>query len=87
VRVLNPAVLSRAAVKTLHSRFVQEAAEGSYDVIIVDSSDPVGPAEVLFQQVCSSAVPCPANQSCLTDLAKHGPKPDSTRVPCAAAVF
>jgi hypothetical protein len=32
-------------------RFVQDAAEGSYDVIIVDSSDPVGPAEVLFQQV------------------------------------
>lgn len=31
-------------------KFVQEAAEGSYDVIIVDSSDPVGPAEVLFQQ-------------------------------------
>lgn len=41
-------------------RFVQDAPEGSYDVIIVDSSDPVGPAEVLFQQVgagwgCSSA--------------------------------
>lgn len=33
------------------NRFVQEAAEGSYDIIIVDSSDPVGPAEVLFQQV------------------------------------
>eukprot|EP00878_Enallax_costatus_P036318 GHUV01040772.1.p1 GENE.GHUV01040772.1~~GHUV01040772.1.p1 ORF type:complete len:147 (-),score=38.74 GHUV01040772.1:84-524(-) len=32
-------------------KFVQDAAEGSYDVIIVDSSDPVGPAEVLFQQV------------------------------------
>lgn len=32
-------------------RFVQDAAEDSYDVIIVDSSDPVGPAEVLFQQV------------------------------------
>eukprot|EP00878_Enallax_costatus_P005950 GHUV01006241.1.p1 GENE.GHUV01006241.1~~GHUV01006241.1.p1 ORF type:complete len:322 (+),score=76.82 GHUV01006241.1:184-1149(+) len=31
-------------------KFVQDAAEGSYDVIIVDSSDPVGPAEVLFQQ-------------------------------------
>lgn len=36
-------------------KFVQEAAEGSYDVIIVDSSDPVGPAEVLFQQVSSSS--------------------------------
>jgi spermidine synthase len=31
-------------------KFVQEAAEATYDVIIVDSSDPVGPAEVLFQQ-------------------------------------
>eukprot|EP00775_Hariotina_reticulata_P002798 gene2798-3091_t len=31
-------------------KFVQEAAEGSYDVIIVDCSDPVGPAQVLFQQ-------------------------------------
>jgi len=32
-------------------KFVQEAAEGTYDAIIVDSSDPVGPAEVLFQKV------------------------------------
>eukprot|EP00887_Chlorella_sp_A99_P006720 scaffold3.g6720.t1 len=31
-------------------KFVQEAAEGTYDVIVVDSSDPVGPAEVLFQK-------------------------------------
>eukprot|EP00775_Hariotina_reticulata_P013363 gene13363-13490_t len=31
-------------------KFVQEADEGSYDIIIVDSSDPVGPAQVLFQQ-------------------------------------
>lgn len=31
-------------------KFVQEAAEASYDVIIVDSSDPVGPAEVLYQK-------------------------------------
>ncbi|KAK9811308.1 hypothetical protein WJX72_001515 [[Myrmecia] bisecta] len=31
-------------------KFVQDAAEGSYDVIIVDSSDPVGPAQVLFQK-------------------------------------
>lgn len=30
--------------------FVQKAAPGSYDAIIVDSSDPVGPAEVLFQR-------------------------------------
>lgn len=32
-------------------KYVQEAAEDSFDVIIVDSSDPVGPAEVLFQKV------------------------------------
>lgn len=31
-------------------KFVQEAPEGTYDVIVVDSSDPVGPAEVLFQE-------------------------------------
>lgn len=39
-------------------RFVQDAAEGYYDIIIVDSSDPVGPAEVLYQQVrtCDVAV-------------------------------
>lgn len=32
-------------------KFVEDAAEGSYDAIIVDSSDPVGPAEVLFEEV------------------------------------
>lgn len=32
-------------------KYVQEAEENSFDAIIVDSSDPVGPAEVLFQQV------------------------------------
>lgn len=31
-------------------KFVQEAAENTYDIIVVDSSDPVGPAEVLFQK-------------------------------------
>ncbi|EFN53284.1 hypothetical protein CHLNCDRAFT_26108 [Chlorella variabilis] len=31
-------------------KFVQDAAEGTYDLIVVDSSDPVGPAEVLFQK-------------------------------------
>lgn len=31
-------------------KFVQDAEENTYDVIIVDSSDPVGPAEVLFQE-------------------------------------
>jgi len=30
--------------------FVEAAPEGTYDVIVVDSSDPVGPAEVLFQR-------------------------------------
>jgi hypothetical protein len=38
-------------LRVLLCRFVQDAAEGSYDMIIVDSSDPVGPAEVLYQQV------------------------------------
>lgn len=37
-------------------KFVQDAAEGSYDVIIVDSSDPVGPAEVLFQQASGCVI-------------------------------
>ena len=36
-------------------KYVQEAAENSFDVIIVDSSDPVGPAEVLFQKVTHNA--------------------------------
>lgn len=32
-------------------KFVQQAPEGHFDAIIVDSSDPVGPAEVLFERV------------------------------------
>ena len=32
-------------------RWVQDAPEASYDAIIVDSSDPVGPAAVLFERV------------------------------------
>lgn len=32
-------------------KFVEDAPEGHYDIIVVDSSDPVGPAEVLFQKV------------------------------------
>jgi hypothetical protein len=32
-------------------KFVEDAEEGTYDAIIVDSSDPVGPAEVLFEEV------------------------------------
>lgn len=39
-------------------KFVEDAEEGSYDVIIVDSSDPVGPAEVLFQKVGSVGGKC-----------------------------
>ena len=35
-------------------KWVQDAEEGTYDAIIVDSSDPVGPAEVLFQEVCGA---------------------------------
>jgi spermidine synthase len=30
---------------------VTDAEEGTYDAIIVDSSDPIGPAEVLFEEV------------------------------------
>ena len=36
--------------------FVRSAPEGSYDAIIVDSSDPVGPAEVLFEKVKSQKI-------------------------------
>jgi spermidine synthase len=32
-------------------KWVTDAEEGAYDAIIVDSSDPVGPAEVLFEEV------------------------------------
>lgn len=34
--------------------FVKNSKAGFYDAIIVDSSDPEGPAEVLFQKVCIS---------------------------------
>ena len=46
-------------------KFVKEAAEGTYDAIIVDSSDPVGPAEVLFQKV---KLPATAEQSALQSI-------------------
>ncbi len=39
-------------------KYVQEAEENSFDVIIVDSSDPVGPAEVLFQKVTRLNITC-----------------------------
>ena len=35
---------------------LQDAAPDTYDVIIVDSSDPIGPASVLFSKACR-AVP------------------------------
>jgi spermidine synthase len=38
-------------LRNLLFKWVQDAEEGSYDAIIVDSSDPVGPAEVLFEEV------------------------------------
>jgi hypothetical protein len=44
-------------------KWVEAAAEGTYDAIIVDSSDPVGPAEVLFQKARARApgwLPSPA---------------------------
>mmetsp|Transcript_28870 Transcript_28870/g.63219 ORF Transcript_28870/g.63219 Transcript_28870/m.63219 type:complete len:329 (-) Transcript_28870:352-1338(-) len=42
---------SRAHVKICDGlKFVEETPEGTYDAIIVDSSDPVGPAEVLFEK-------------------------------------
>lgn len=31
-------------------KYVQDAEEGSFDFIVVDSSDPVGPAELLFER-------------------------------------
>lgn len=31
-------------------KYVQDTEPGTYDIIVVDSSDPVGPAEVLFQR-------------------------------------
>lgn len=39
-------------------KWTQDAAEGTYDAIIVDSSDPIGPAEVLFQKVCAGIRSC-----------------------------
>lgn len=43
-------------------KWVTDAEADTYDAIIVDSSDPVGPAEVLFQKVSLSTLPlmsCP----------------------------
>lgn len=45
-------------------KWVKEAAAGSYDVIIVDSTDPIGPAEGLFQE--------PFYRDCLNALASDG---------------
>ena len=49
-------------------KFVQETAENTYDAIIVDSSDPVGPAEVLFQK--ASFFPWWPAESCGARLCK-----------------
>ena len=40
---------------------MKAAPSDFYDAIIVDSSDPVGPAEVLFQRVGTSVVFAAAN--------------------------
>lgn len=45
-------------------QWVKDAADASYDVIIVDSTDPVGPAEGLFSQ--------PFFEQCLRVLDKNG---------------
>ncbi|SCZ67032.1 polyamine aminopropyltransferase [Thiohalomonas denitrificans] len=45
-------------------RWVKEAAPGSYDVIIVDSTDPIGPAEGLFGE--------PFYGDCHAALGEHG---------------
>ncbi len=45
-------------------RWVAQAEPGSYDVIIVDSTDPVGPAAGLFEE--------PFYRDCLKALGSHG---------------
>ncbi len=45
-------------------KWVQDAAPGSYDVIIIDSTDPIGPAEGLFQT--------PFYKDCLKALGREG---------------
>ncbi|MBI1423720.1 MAG: polyamine aminopropyltransferase [Gammaproteobacteria bacterium] len=45
-------------------KWVQDAAPGSYDVIIVDSTDPVGPAEGLFNEAFY--------RNCHKALGEHG---------------
>lgn len=45
-------------------KWVRDAADGSYDVIIIDSTDPVGPAEGLFA--------APFYRDCLRALAEGG---------------
>lgn len=42
------------------AKFVEDAAPGSYDIVLIDGSDPVGPAVVLFEErffkACARAV-------------------------------
>lgn len=59
-----------------HPYFVQDAEPETYDIIVVDSSDPVGPAEVLYQKVrpavlcllCADCSVLPAALSLLQSL-------------------
>ncbi|PNH12917.1 Spermidine synthase 1 [Tetrabaena socialis] len=44
-------------------KFVEDSPPDSYDLIVVDSSDPVGPAEVLFEKAPSH--PRPLDRACL----------------------
>ena len=37
-------------------KFLKDTPEGTYDAVVVDSSDPVGPAAVLFQRPFYEAV-------------------------------
>ena len=45
-------------------KWIKDAKDGYYDIIIVDSTDPVGPAEGLFNQAFYS--------DCLRALSEHG---------------
>ena len=53
-------------------KWVQDAEEGTYDAIIVDSSDPVGPAEVLFEEVRWLTHPPLCQYPCETHLTQFG---------------
>jgi spermidine synthase len=44
-------------------KYVQDSPPDTYDLIVVDSSDPVGPAEVLFEKVGGATPPPPKGRS------------------------